>query len=43
VVLAGARDLTLRLEDGRRLAFTLTSSSGRIQVQGGFLTSDSAD
>jgi hypothetical protein len=36
VVLAGAQELTLRLEDGRRLAFTLTSTTGRIRVHGGF-------
>lgn len=32
VVLAGPRALTLELEDGRRLPFTLTSTTGRIQV-----------
>lgn len=32
VVLAGPRELTLELEDGRRLPFTLTSTTGRIQV-----------
>jgi hypothetical protein len=36
VVLAGAEVLTLQLEDGRRLSFTLTSSAGRIKVHGGF-------
>ena len=35
VVLAGADDLTLRLEDGRTLPFTLESTQGRIRVQGG--------
>ena len=40
VVLAGAQQLTLRIEDGRRLAFRLTSSAGRIQVQGGFQSSN---
>ena len=36
VVLAGAQQLTLRLDDGRRLEFRLMSSAGWIQVQGGF-------
>jgi hypothetical protein len=31
VVLAGARDLTLCLEDGRRLPVTLVSTAGRIK------------
>jgi hypothetical protein len=35
VVLAGAEDLTLRLEDGRSLPFKLASTQGRITVQGG--------
>lgn len=35
VVLAGAQQLTLRIEDGRRLAFRLLSSAGRIRVEGG--------
>ena len=35
VVLAGAQALTLRLEDGRRLSFTLASTTGRIRVHGG--------
>lgn len=43
VVLAGAQALTLRLEDGRRLAFKLLSSGGSIQVQGGFETNPIAD
>ena len=34
VVLAGAEDLTLRLEDGRTLPFTLGSTQGQIRVQG---------
>jgi hypothetical protein len=43
VVLAGAQQLTLRLDDGRRLKFKLLSSTGRIQVQDGFHRSNSAD
>ena len=43
VVLAGAQQLTLRLEDGRRLAFKLMSSAGWIQVQGGFQSQPIAD
>ena len=35
VVLAGADGLTLRLDDGRRLAFALTASTGHIVGQGG--------
>jgi hypothetical protein len=35
VVLAGADDLTLRLEDGRTLPFTLGSTMGRIRIPGG--------
>ena len=35
LVLAGAEALTLRLEDGRSVPFTLGSTAGRIQVQGG--------
>jgi len=35
VVLAGPGDLTLRLEDGRRLAFVLTSTLGSIAGRGG--------
>ncbi|HVH58642.1 MAG TPA: hypothetical protein VM791_20415 [Vicinamibacterales bacterium] len=35
VVLAGADDLTLRLEDGRTVPFTLGSTLGRIRIQGG--------
>jgi hypothetical protein len=35
VVLAGPGTLTLVLEDGRRLAFTLVGSSGRIVGTGG--------
>ena len=31
VALAGAQPLTLHLEDGRRVVFTLTSTTGRIQ------------
>ena len=34
VVLAGAPDLTLRLEDGRLLPFTLASSGGHIHARG---------
>jgi hypothetical protein len=34
VVLAGAENLTLRLEDGRTVPFTLESTQGRIRVQG---------
>src|SRR5262245_26160592 len=36
VVLAGPGQLTLRLEDGRRLAFALTGSGGTIVGRGGF-------
>jgi hypothetical protein len=32
IVLAGPRELTLELEDGRRMPFTLTSTTGRIRV-----------
>ena len=35
VVLAGPDALTLRLQDGRRLRFTLTGTSGRILGKGG--------
>ena len=35
VVLAGPDVLTLQLEDGRRLAFTLTASTGHIVGRGG--------
>ena len=35
VVLAGPDQLTLRLEDGRRLAFRLTNSGGGIVGRGG--------
>jgi hypothetical protein len=38
VVLAGPQELTLRLEDGRTLSFTLASTTGRIRVHGGFQT-----
>jgi hypothetical protein len=34
VVLAGAETLTLRLQDGRRLSFTLVDSAGRITGRG---------
>jgi hypothetical protein len=34
IVLAGPNSLTLRLEDGRRLAFSLTSAYGRIVGRG---------
>lgn len=34
IVLAGASPLTLRLEDGRVLPFTLTSTEGRIRSSG---------
>ena len=37
VVLAGADTLTLKLQDGRRMVFQLTSSSGGIVGRGGFL------
>lgn len=33
-VLAGAPQLTLRLEDGRTLPFTLLNTSGRIRASG---------
>jgi hypothetical protein len=36
VVLAGPGQLTLRLEDGRRLSFTLTGTGGTIVGRGGF-------
>jgi hypothetical protein len=36
VVLAGPEVLSLRLEDGRRLAFALTASTGHIVGRGGF-------
>jgi hypothetical protein len=35
VVLAGPQDLTLRLEDGRRLRFALTDSGGHIVGRAG--------
>jgi hypothetical protein len=35
VVLAGPELLTLRLQDGRRLPFTLTASTGHIVGRGG--------
>jgi hypothetical protein len=35
IVLAGPSTLTLLLEDGRRLAFTLVGTSGRIIGRGG--------
>lgn len=35
VVLAGAPQLTLLLEDGRYVSFTLASSAGHIRVTGG--------
>lgn len=34
VVLAGAPELTLLLEDGRHVSFTLASSTGHIRVNG---------
>ena len=37
LVLAGPGPLTLRLEDGRRVVFTLVSTSGRMQIEGGLL------
>ena len=37
VVLAGADTLTLKLQDGRRMVFQLTSSSGAIVGRGGLL------
>jgi hypothetical protein len=43
VVLAGAQQLTLRLEDGRTLQFRLLSSAGRIQVLGGLQPSHRAN
>ena len=39
VVLAGPGQLTLRLDDGRRLPFVLTGSGGAIVGRGGFQTS----
>ena len=36
VVLAGPQVLTLQIADGRRLTFTLSSTTGRIHVVGGF-------
>ena len=36
VVLAGPTELTLRLQDGRRLRFRLTGSGGTIESEGGF-------
>jgi hypothetical protein len=36
VVLAGPGQLTLRLEDGRRLSFVLTGTGGTIVGRGGF-------
>ena len=35
VVLAGPQVLTLQIEDGRRVSFTLSSTAGRIHVIGG--------
>lgn len=35
VVLVGAEDLTLKLEDGRRLSFVLTATVGSIVGRGG--------
>jgi hypothetical protein len=35
VVLAGPENLTLQLQDGRRLPFTLTASTGHIVGRGG--------
>jgi hypothetical protein len=35
VVLAGVDSLTLRLEDGRTVPFTLGSTLGRIRIHGG--------
>jgi hypothetical protein len=35
VVLTGPDHLTLKLEDGRRLLFTLATTSGRIRAHGG--------
>ena len=34
IVLAGPKDLTLRLQDGRRLAFALTDTGGHIAARG---------
>ena len=39
VVLAGPGQLTLRLDDGRRLSFVLTDTGGAIVGRGGFQTS----
>ena len=39
VVLAGPGQLTLRLDDGRRLSFALTGTGGAIVGRGGFQTS----
>jgi hypothetical protein len=36
VVLTSLENLTLKLGDGRRLAFTLTSTGGKIVARGGF-------
>jgi len=36
LVLAGADQLTLRLQDGRRLRFTLTDTGGAILAREGF-------
>ena len=39
VVLAGSDQLTLRLDDGRRLAFALSDTGGSIRGRGGWLPS----
>lgn len=38
VVLAGAKELTLRLQDGRRLAFKIVDTGGRIIGRGGLMS-----
>ncbi len=40
IVLASADALTLRLQDGRRLAFSITGTSGRILGRGGLQSSE---
>ena len=35
LVLAGPQELSLKLQDGRQLAFSLASTSGRIEAHGG--------
>ena len=40
IVMAGARELVLRLEDGRRLTFVLTTTAGAIAGVGGWMSDD---